>query len=293
MQSTIHRHSILLPILAILIAMCSIQLGAALAKGLFPLLGPVGATALRLVLAALILAIAFRPWHGASLAGHRGTLLVYGGALGLMNLFYYLALERVPLGITVAIEFLGPLAVAIAHSHRRIDFAWALLAVIGVVLLLPLPHSTVLLDLLGLCFAALAGFFWAMYIVFGTRAGLGHGSRSVALGMVVGALVVMPFGAGKASTVLSNLEILPLAIAVAVLSSALPYVLEMKAMTRMPTRVFGIFMSVEPAIAALFGYLMLDERLVLLQCLAIGCVMLASLGSAVTGKDSDATDVPH
>jgi inner membrane transporter RhtA len=284
-----HRHSVLLPIIAILVAMCSIQLGAALAKGLFPLLGPVGATTLRLVLAALILTIAFRPWRGASLAGHRGAVLAYGAALGLMNLCYYLALERVPLGITVAIEFLGPLAVAIANSHRRIDFAWALLAVVGLVLLLPRPGSTVQLDLLGLGFAALAGFFWAIYIVFGTRAGLGHGSRSVALGMVVGALIVLPFGAGKASAVILNPGILPLGIAVAVLSSALPYVLEMKAMTRMPTRVFGIFMSVEPAIAALFGYLMLDERLVLLQCLAIGCVMLASLGSTFTGRESDAT----
>jgi inner membrane transporter RhtA len=293
MRSTIHRHSILLPILAILLAMCSIQLGAALAKGLFPLLGPIGATTLRLVLAALILGVALRPWRGASLAGHRGTMVVYGAALGLMNLFYYLALERVPLGITVAIEFLGPLGVAIAHSHRRIDFAWALLAVIGLLLLLPLPGSIVRLDLLGIGFAALAGFFWAMYIVFGTRAGLGHGSRSVALGMVVGALIVMPFGATKAGIVFSNPSILPLALAVAVLSSALPYVLEMKAMTRMPTQVFGIFMSVEPAIAAVFGYLMLDERLVWLQCLAIGCVMLASLGSALTGKDSDATGAPR
>jgi inner membrane transporter RhtA len=293
MHFTIHRHPVFLPILAILMAMCSIQLGAALAKGLFPLLGPVGATTLRLVLAALILTIAFRPWRGASMAGHRGAVLGYGAALGLMNLFYYLALERVPLGITVAVEFLGPLTVAIVHSHRRIDFAWVLLAVIGLALLLPLPSSTAHLDLLGLGFAALAGFFWAMYIVFGTRAGLGHGSRSVALGMVVGALIVMPFGAAKTGIVFSNPSILPLGIAVAVLSSALPYVLEMKAMTRMPTRVFGIFMSVEPAIAALFGYAMLDERLTILQCLAIGCVMFASLGSALTGKDSDETDVPH
>jgi inner membrane transporter RhtA len=275
--------SFLLPVVAILTAMCSIQLGASLAKGLFPLVGPAGATTLRLLIAAVLLVVCFRPWRGASLKGHRGALLGYGAALGLMNLFYYFALARIPMGIVVAIEFLGPLAVSIVASHRAIDFLWALLAVAGLVLLLPLQHGQAPLDPVGLVCALLAGAGWAMYIVFGTRAGLGHGVRSVALGMVIAALIVLPIGAGIAGPAMLNASALPLALAVAVLSSALPYVLEMQAMTRMPTHVFGIFMCVEPAIAALFGFAMLGERLTVLQCVAIGFVMAASLGSALSG----------
>jgi inner membrane transporter RhtA len=273
--------SLVLPIAAILTAMCSIQFGASLAKGLFPVMGPLGATTLRLILAALLLAAAFRPWRGASLTGHRGALLAYGASMGLMNLFYYLALARVPMGVVVAIEFLGPLAVAIFNSHRPLDFLWALFAVTGLVLLLPFGAGAAQPDLIGLGYALLAGAGWALYIVFGTRAGLGHGVRSVALGMIVAAVVVAPVGAAAAGPAMLKLAALPLGLAVAVLSSALPYVLEMQAMTRMPTRVFGIFMSVEPAIAALFGFALLGERLTPLQCTAIGCVMLASFGSAL------------
>ena len=276
--------SFLRPIVAILAAMCSIQFGASLAKGLFPLLGAVGATTVRLVLAALLLGLCYRPWRGASLSGQRAALIGYGASLGLMNLFYYLALERVPMGIVVAVEFLGPLAVAIAASHRAIDFLWVLLAIVGLVLLLPLQGGGAALDLAGLGFALIAGLGWGLYIVFGTRVGADHGGRSVALGMVIGALVVLPIGGSIAGRAMFNVAALPLALAVAILSSALPYVLEMYAMTRMPTRVFGIFMSVEPAIAALFGFALLGEHLTLLQQAAIGCVMLASFGSAAASS---------
>ena len=209
-------------------------------------------------------------------------------SLGLMNLFYYLALQRVPMGIVVAIEFLGPLAVAIAASHRPRDFLWVLLALTGLVLLLPVQAGTASLDLVGVGFALLAGTGWALYIVFGTRAGAGHGLRSVALGMIIGAVVVLPIGGAVAGKAMLNPGALPLALAVAILSSALPYVLEMYAMTRMPTRAFGIFMSVEPAIAALFGLALLGERLTLLQVIAIGCVMFASFGSALSSARTGA-----
>jgi len=285
---SMNSRGLLLPVVAVLTAMCSIQFGASLAKGLFPALGPVGATTARLLLAALLLGLCFRPWRGASLRGHRAALVGYGAALGLMNLFYYLALERVPMGIVVAIEFLGPLAVAIGASHRPVDFLWVLLALTGLVLLLPLQGGAAALDLVGICYALLAGVGWALYIVFGTRAGAGHGLRSVALGMIVAAAIVLPIGAGVAGKALLNVSALPLALAVAVLSSALPYVLEMYAMTRMPTRAFGIFMSVEPAIAALFGLALLGERLSPLQGVAIGCVMLASFGSALSSARSGA-----
>jgi inner membrane transporter RhtA len=274
----------LLPAASIVLAMCSIQYGAALAKGLFPVLGPLGATTLRLLLAALLLALVFRPWRGGLPAGGRRAIAGYGIALGLMNLCYYLALARAPMGIVVAVEFTGPLAVAIAASRRPVDFLWVLLAVAGLLLLVPWRSGTASVDGAGLGLALLSGFFWALYIVFGTRAGAVHGGRGVALGMIVAALVALPFGGDLLRDAVLDWKILGLGLAVATLSSALPYVLEMHAMQQMPTRTFGIFMSVEPAIAALSGFLFLGERLAALQFIAIACVVLASLGSAATSR---------
>ncbi|MEP7313991.1 MAG: EamA family transporter [Pseudomonadota bacterium] len=271
----------------LLIAMVSIQLGASLAKSLFPVLGPAGATAMRLVLATLILLAIYRPWRGASLYGSRRALLIYGAALGFMNLTFYLALERVPMGIVVAIEFLGPLGVAVAASRRLIDFAWVGLAVIGLLLMLPLTPQAQPIDPVGIVYALLAGTGWALYIIYGTRAGAEHGGRSVALGMVVATAVVLPFGVLEAGSSLLLSSVLPVALAVAVLSSALPYSLEMYALTRVPTRTFGIFMSIEPALAAIAGLIVLGETLTPLQWLAIGCVMLASVGSAGSSATRD------
>jgi inner membrane transporter RhtA len=271
----------------LLAAMCSIQFGASLAKSLFPVLGPAGATAMRLVLATLILLAIYKPWRGASLQGSWRSLLIYGASLGFMNLAFYLALERVPMGIVVAIEFLGPLGVAIAASGRVIDFAWVLLAVIGLALLLPLTEHATRLDPIGVLYALLAGLGWALYIVFGTKAGTAHGSRSVAIGMLVATAVVLPAGVAQAGTSLLTVSVLPIALAVAVFSSALPYTLEMYALTRIPTRTFGIFMSIEPALAALTGLAVLGERLTPVQWLAIGCVTLASIGSAGTSAIRD------
>ena len=277
----------LLPVALLLAAMCSIQFGASLAKSLFPVLGPAGATAMRLVLATLILLAIYRPWRGVSLQGSWRSLLIYGASLGFMNLAFYLALERVPMGIVVAIEFLGPLGVAIAASRRVIDFAWVLLAVIGLALLLPLTEHAKRLDPIGVLYALLAGLGWALYIVFGTRAGSAHGSRSVAIGMLVATAVVLPAGVVQAGSSLLTVSVLPIALAVAVFSSALPYTLEMYALTRIPTRTFGIFMSIEPALAALTGLAVLGELLTPLQWLAIGCVILASIGSAGTSAIRD------
>jgi len=274
------------PVAAILLAMVSIQAGASLAKSLFPVMGPVGGTTLRLIIAALLLAAVYRPWRGRSLRGSWPATVGYGLSLGFMNLFYYLALERVPMGVVVAIEFLGPLGVAIAVSRRTVDFAWIALAVLGLLLLLPVAPGAAALDPLGLVFALLAGLGWALYIVFGTRAGSDHGGRSVAIGMIVGAVAITPVGAAVSGAALFAWQWLPLALVVAILSSALPYTLEMYAMTRMPTRVFGVFMSVEPAIAALVGLVVLGEVLAPGQWVAIGCVMLASFGSALTARRS-------
>jgi inner membrane transporter RhtA len=286
-----------LPIAAVLLAMCSIQFGAALAKSLFPALGPVGATTLRLVLAALILLPVVRAWrrNGAGTPTTRAptkpptkALLGYGASLGFMNLFYYLALARVPMGLVVAIEFLGPLGVAIAATHRRVDFVWVALAALGLLLLLPLQPGTTPLDPLGILYALLAGLGWALYIVFGTRAGQEHGGRTVAQGMLIAAACVLPWGVIETGTRLLDPAVLPVALLVAVLSSVLPYTLEMFAMQRMPTRSFGIFMSLEPALAAVAGLLILGEHLSATQWLAVACVMAASSGSAIVREDPGA-----
>ncbi len=275
---------LVLPILSILAAMVSIQYGAALAKGLFPELGPVAATLLRLWMAAVLLALIYRPWRGTSLRGRWPVLVGYGVAMGLMNLSYYLALQRLPMGIVVAIEFLGPLGVAIATSHRRLDWLWVALAIAGLLLLLPWQTTAPTLDLVGVGFALLAGAGWALYILFGSRTGSSHGGRTVALGMILGAAAVTPSVVLVDSTMLFNPALLPIALAVAVLSSALPYTLEMYALTRMPNQVFSLFMSVEPALAALMGAVVLHEQLTSLQWLAIVCVMAASFGSAMASQ---------
>jgi inner membrane transporter RhtA len=273
------------PLALLLIAMISIQAGASLAKSLFAALGAEGATAIRLAMATIILLLVYRPWRGGALTGSRRSLLLYGISLGLMNLFFYLALARVPMGIVVAIEFLGPLGVALLASRRAADFVWALLAVLGLLLLLPLASTAPRLDRLGILFALLAGGGWALYIVSARHAGAEQAGRTVALGMVIAAVVVLPVGVAHAGAALLDVSLWPIAFGVAILSSALPYSLEMYALTRIPTRTFGILMSLEPALAALAGFAVLGERLTALQWVAIGCVMLASIGSASAAGD--------
>lgn len=274
-------------VLAVLGAMSTIQFGAALAKGLFPVVGAQGATALRLAFAALILLAVWRPWRTKLTGRELRIVMVYGAALGAMNLTFYLALERIPLGIAVAIEFTGPLAVAVLSTRRALDFVWALLAVAGILLILPLTEASQALDPVGVVWALAAGTCWALYILFGQRAGAAvHGGTATALGMVTAALLVFPFGVAHAGWGLLNVALLPMALGVAVLSSALPYSLEMIALKALPTRTFGILMSLEPALAALSGLVFLREQLTVVQWVAIGCVILASAGSAASSRQA-------
>ena len=258
--------------------MVSIQVGAALAQHLFPRVGAPGTTTLRVVLAALILLALRRPSpKGLDAAGWR-ALGLYGASLGLMNLCFYLALRTIPLGVAVAVEFIGPLVVAAASHRSRLDILWLILAAAGLVLLAPWGGQA--LDPFGLLWALGAGLFWGLYILFGQAAGRIAGAAAPALGMAVAALVVMPFGAASAGTRLLDPALLPLALAVAVLSSALPYSLEMLALTRLPRVTFGTLMSLEPAIAALSGFVLLGQQLSLRQDGAIAAIILASAGTA-------------
>lgn len=271
------------PIALLLVAMVSIQSGAAMAKYLFPAVGAAGATALRLALATLMLVAVFRPWRMRVERHQWPALLAYGVSLGLMNLMFYKALETVPLGIAIALEFTGPLAVALFGSRHLRDVVWVALAVLGLVLLVP-KQGTQALDPVGVAYALGAGACWALYIVFGQKAGSDHGPQTVALGSCIAAAVAVPFGVVHAGTALLSPALLPIAFGVALLSTALPYSLEMVALTKLPTRTFGMLMSLEPAIGALCGLLFLHERLSVLQWLAIAAIIVASGGAAMTSR---------
>lgn len=270
------------PVIILLIAMTSIQGGASLAKSLFPLVGAPGVTALRLALGTLILVIVFKPWRLRFTREQRLPLLFYGLSLGAMNYMFYLAIQTVPLGVAVALEFTGPLAVALFSSRRAVDFIWVILAVLGLWYLLPLGQDVTHVDLTGAAFALGAGACWAIYIISGQRAGEDHGPATVALGSLIAAIVFVPLGALQAGEVLWHWSILPLGIAVAILSTALPYSLEMIALTRLPTRTFGTLMSMEPALAAVSGMIFLGETLALQQVLALMAIVIASMGSTLT-----------
>jgi inner membrane transporter RhtA len=246
-----------------------------LAKHLFSAVGSFGAVALRLFFAAAVLMLAWRP----SLRMNRRTWMVvlsYGVILGSMNLCFYQALARIPLGIAVTIEFLGPLAVALAGSRRWLDAFWAVLAAGGVVLLMGRGD----LNLVGFLFALAAGTCWGLYILFGAALGRhtteGHG---LALGMAVAALVAVPFGVAESGTALMRPWALVAGLGVALLSSVIPYSLDLEALRKIPPRVFGILMSLEPAMAAVIGLIVLQESLRWSQWGAVLCVVAASAGA--------------
>jgi inner membrane transporter RhtA len=270
-------------IVSLLVAMLSFQAGASIAKQLFPAIGAPGTTALRLGLSALIVGTLQRPWRHVPSPGARPLVLIYGVSLGTMNFVFYMALRTIPLGTAVALEFTGPLAVAFAASGRRIDFVWVTLAAGGVFFLLPIAPQASALDVVGVLYALAAGVCWALYIVFGQKAGLAHGASASTWGMLIAALVAMPIGIALAGRSLLAPRILLVGLAVAVLSSALPYTLEMIALRRLSARTFGTLMSLDPAAAALMGLVALQERLTPTQWLAIAAITVASIG--VAGSD--------
>ncbi len=272
-----------LAVASVLLAMVTIQSGASIAKQLFPLIGPAGTTALRVGFSALMLWLVFRPWRQLPQGRNWRAIIVYGACLGGMNLLFYLAIARIPLGIGVALEFTGPLAVALFTSRRKLDLVWVVLALGGILLLLPDMTSVDALDPVGVMLALAAGACWAGYILFGQRAGnLASGGITVALGMTVAAAFLVPIGLVSAGSSLFSWQVIPLAIAVAALSSALPYSLEMVALKALPAKSFSVLMSMEPAIAALAGFLLLAELLSVTQWLAILLVISASLGSTLS-----------
>lgn len=282
MSPSTRSSSVWFPVLLLLIAMTSIQGGAALAKSLFPMVGAPGITALRLGLGTLILCAIFKPWRLRFSRKQLVPLVLYGLALGGMNYTFYLALRTVPLGIAVALEFVGPLTLALAGSRKPLDFVWVVLALAGLWFLLPLNQSISGVDPTGALFALLAGVCWAVYILSGQRAGAEHGPATVAAGSLIASLVFVPVGFAFAEGNIWSLTILPIALVVAVLSSAFPYTLEMMALTRLPAKTFGTLMSLEPAMGALSGMIFLGELLTLPQWLGLLGIIAASVGATLT-----------
>jgi inner membrane transporter RhtA len=268
------------PTLLVLASIASVQFGAAFAKTLFDELGAGGTVFVRTLVGAIVLALIWRP----RLAGHdRGDLwlaLVFGLVLAAMNFCFYSSLERIPLGIAVTFEFVGPLGVAVFGSRRPLDLLWVVLAATGILLLSDLGSGGGL-DRLGVALALLAGVFWAAYILLGARMGRAFpGGAGLALAMVVATVALAPAGVADGGSQLLVPEVLLAGVAVGLLGSAIPYALELEALRGMPVGVFGVLMSLEPAVGALAGFLVLDEGLVTRELVAIALVVAASAGAA-------------
>lgn len=272
------------PIALLLVAMAGFQSGGVLSKVMFPLIGPWGTVTLRTVFAAVMLAALARPWRAARLGRAALTALVpYGLAIAGVNALILLAIRTVPIGIAVAICFLGPLGTALAYSQRPLDGVWALLAAVGVAALLPLGTAAAPLDPAGLAFAFGGAACWAGYILAGRRIGrLIPGGVATALGLMVAAVVLLPIGIMQAGWDLVSPAVLPTAILTALIANAIPFRLEMVAMTRLPPRIFGVLMSLEPVFGALFAWVILGERLTGRQGAGIALIVLASVGATWT-----------
>lgn len=277
------NRGMLLPLIYLFAAMISIQGGATLAKQLFPIVGVEAVTAYRLGFSAIILLLVFKPWKRKLQVGYRRYLILYGIALGTMNFLFYQSIKTIPLGIAVGLEFTGPLAVALFSSRRRIDFLWIFLVVAGLLALIPFRDNSNI-DIAGVLYALGAGVCWALYIIFGQKAGNYYGTATVAIGAAVAAVIYVPIGVASGGIAIFAPQYLPMAIAIAILTSAMPYALEMMALTRMPAKTFGTLTSLEPAIGAVFGFIILSEVLSVVQVAGIIAIILASLGASLSSQ---------
>ena len=271
------------PIYAVLLAIISVQCGAAIAKTLFPAIGAAGTASIRIGVSAIILLLAYRPNLKQITSNQWKIVIPYGLSLGAMNLIFYLAIERIPIGLAVTLEFVGPLLVAIIGSRRLVDYCWVLLAAIGIALIAPWSNSS--LDLIGVIYALLAGALWAAYIVLGGKVSkIMNGGQAVSTGMLFAAILILPFGFYENGFANLTPKLFGMGIALALLSSAIPFTLEMKALGQLPPRTFSILMSLEPAAASICAFLFLQEHLSFYQILAVLCVVVASAGSTLTAK---------
>ena len=270
-------------LILLFIAMISMQSSGALAKILFDQFPVLTISAMRLLLGSLILAIIFKIWKADFKQVKWKAIISYGIALAGMNALFYLSIARIPLGIAVAFEFIGPLSVALFHARQRFDFVWVGLAILGLILLFPFQQASQSLDPIGIAFALGAGACWALYIIAGQRPSGVSGNHTVCLGMFIGMLCLMPIAlfSGMPLNVFEPSNLIYF-IALAILASALPFSLEMIALRNLSALSFGTLMSLEPAIAALSGFIFLGEQLLWTQWLALATIISASIGCTVT-----------
>lgn len=268
----------------VLTSVVSIQVGAALATHLFVDLGAMGTVAWRMLIAAAVLMLIVRPRLFFGSRQNLLLLLVFGIVLASMNAFFYLAIERVPLGIVVAVEFLGPLGLAAFTSRRWLERFWVALALLGVMLLAPFSGGGY--DPLGLGYAVIAGLGWAAFVVLSVRVGrVLAGSSGIALGMCVAALLLLPFAVAPGPALFSSAKLLAVMLGVALLSTAIPMSLEFNALRRITPTMYGVLIALEPAVAASVGALMLGQSLGGRGSIAVGCVTLAAIGITLTRRD--------
>ncbi len=286
-MSHLNNRPHLLALILLLIAMISMQSSGALAKILIHQFPIMTISALRLLLGSLILAVIFKIWQINIQHIRWKAIISYGLALAGMNALFYLSIERIPLGIAVAFEFIGPLSVALFHARQKYDFIWVGLAILGLVLLFPFDQASQSLDPIGLAFALGAGGCWALYIIAGQRPSGVSGNHTVCLGMFVGMLCLMPIALflGMPAQVFEPSNFVYF-IALAVLASALPFSLEMMALRNLSALSFGTLMSLEPAIAALSGFVFLGEQLLWTQWLALAVIISASMGCTFTTQQA-------
>ncbi len=270
------------PIGATILAMAAFQSGASVAKGLFPAVGAQGAASLRLLIGATILVLITRPWTSWPPRAARMSILLLGVCMATAVLAFYLALERLPQGVCIAIQFLGPLAVAIGGSRRVRDLSWAALAAIGVACLLSVGRVGVA-DPIGIALALVAAVGWGGYIVIGRWvSALGAKSGVAALAMSTAAAIMLPIGFAHAGPALFAPDHLALALLVGVLAAAIPFPLELFALSRLPARIFAVLMSLEPAFGALSGFVLLGQHLRLTQIMGVAAVVIAAIGATLT-----------
>lgn len=276
----------LIPLLATLGSIISLCVGTSFGKSLFPIIGASGSAAVRVIFGAVILIAIFRPWRQPLTKEAAKTIAIYGLVLACMNSVFYESIQRLPLGIAIAIEFTGPLTVAILSSRRVIDFVWIVLAAIGLALLLPLTPGAVALDPWGICFAFAAAALWAAYIILGKRMSTLPSGQATALGVLCAGVVLLPVGIVQAGPHLFEPNIFLGALCLSLASSAIPYSLEMYAMKKLPKNTFSILLSMEPAVGALSGMFVLHESLTLMQWVAVVSVMVASIGTTLTAPQA-------
>lgn len=276
-----------LPFVAAFAGMISVQSGAAFAKTLFPLVGSDGVAALRLGISAIVLLAVFRPWNIKKGDISWPSMLLYGVILALMNLLIYRAFAYIPVSIAISIEVMGPLLAALLTSRQKSDLIWIALSALAMVLLAAGDVKGEI-DLRGVGFSLAAAMFWGLYVIIGRRVS-GGGGRSVAIGMTIAACIAVPLGTVQAGMALFSPEVLLVGFSVAVLSSMLPFLLDMYAMRWLPSRVFGVLLSGSPAVSAIAGWLVLHETLTLIQCLGIACVMAACAGCALFSRQKTAS----